>query len=176
MERLSRLFSAIAATAALCVTTTATATPQITSGDVERALPPGSVTVREVQGGGAQIYACHELANQYVWILVGPQAVLVNDDGSIFGVHTAGPKWVAQDGSSIVANSDKPLARISHPDALPALLLSVIASGGPGALSGILYVSRTNVLGGMPPDAGCDAEHAGATVARHYSAVYRFFK
>jgi Protein of unknown function (DUF3455) len=139
--------------------------------------PLGATLVREVQAGGAQVYACRAAAEgTYQWTLTGPKALLVNDDGSDFGIHGAGPSWTAADGSSIRADGAHPLAVVKVTGAVPALLLKVVASTGSGALSGVQFVRRADTEGGLPPLTGCDAAHTGATIAVHYSAVYTFFR
>jgi hypothetical protein len=139
--------------------------------------PPGASTVRQVEGGGAQVYACRSTPEgTFKWTLVGPKAVLTNEDGSDFGTHSAGPTWTALDGSSIVADGVHPLIKIDRPGSVPALLVSVTTSSGSGVLTGVRYVRRSDTAGGLPPATGCDAAHADATVARHYSAVYTFYR
>jgi hypothetical protein len=144
---------------------------------VEPTPPPGATVVREVQAGGAQVYACRAGADgAFAWSLVGPKALLINDDGSDFGTHAAGPVWTAVDGSSVGADGAHPLAKIDHPGSVPALLLTVTSSHGSGALTGVRFVRRAETQGGAAPAAGCDAEHANATTASRYSAVYTFYR
>ncbi len=139
--------------------------------------PPGVTVVRHVQAGGAQVYSCKQQPDgTYAWTLVGPKAVLVNDDGTDFGTHTTGPRWTAVDGSSIVAEGANPVARLARPNAVPALVLRVAAAGGSGVLSDVRFVVRDDTEGGVAPATGCDAAHAGATVASHYSATYTFYR
>jgi hypothetical protein len=141
------------------------------------APPVGSVAIVEVQGGGAQIYACRATPEHaFAWHLVGPKAVLVNDDGSDFGTHAAGPSWTAKDGSSIVADGAHPLARTDRPNSVPELLLKVTSATGSGVLNGARFVVRSDTSGGLPPASGCDAAHENATVAVHYSAIYTFYR
>lgn len=140
-------------------------------------VPSDAKLVRQVEGGGAQVYACRVgTGSTYVWTLVGPKAVLINEDGSDFGTHGAGPHWTAVDGSTVVADAAHPLSRVNRPGAVPELVLRVTSETGSGMLAGIRYVSRTDTLGGTPPESGCDAQHVGATIARHYSAVYSFYR
>lgn len=140
--------------------------------------PPADATfLRAVQGGGAQIYACAATpAGGFAWTLRGPKAVLIADDGSDFGTHSAGPTWVAVDGSMIGADGAHPLAKIDHPQSVPSLLLRVTSLRGDGMLSGVRYVRRSDTAGGLPPANGCDAQHVNAVAARHYSAVYSFYR
>ncbi len=140
------------------------------------AAPAGATVVDEVQAGGAQVYACRENAGSYVWTLVGPQAVLINDDGSPFGTHSAGPTWSSSDGSSITADGAHPLAKTDRSQSVPALVLRVTSSKGTGVLSSVRFVRRWDTEGGLPPNDGCDAAHANVTTASHYSAVYTFYR
>ncbi len=139
--------------------------------------PPGATMIQEVQAGGAQVYACRASATSgFAWTLLGPKAVLVNDDGSDFGTHSAGPKWSANDGSSITADGAHPVSRQARPNAVPGLVLTVTSTTGPGILSGARFVVRSDTAGGLPPSSGCDAAHENATVASHYSAIYTFYR
>ncbi|HTJ24622.1 MAG TPA: DUF3455 domain-containing protein [Candidatus Limnocylindria bacterium] len=138
--------------------------------------PAGATAVREVQGGGAQVYACRAASGSYKWTLVGPNAILVNDDGTRFGFHGNGPHWTADDGSTVRADGAHPLATVKHADAVADLLLKVVSESGSGALTGVRFVRRSDSQGGLPPANGCDAGHVGATAAEHYSAIYTFYR
>ena len=139
--------------------------------------PTGSAAIVKVQGGGAQVYACRATAAQtFAWKLVGPNAILVNDDGSNFGTHGAGPTWTARDGSSIVADGAHPVARLDNPNGVPELVLRVTSAGGTGILTAARFVVRSDTAGGLPPASGCDAAHENTIVARHYSAIYTFYR
>jgi Protein of unknown function (DUF3455) len=131
------------------------------------AAPAGSVAIVDVQGGGAQIYACRATpAKDFAWKLVGPKAILVNDDGSDFGTHGVGPAWTAKDGSSIVADGAHPITHLDVPNSVPELVLRVTSATGSGILTPARFVVRSDTAGGLPPVSGCDAAHENATVAR----------
>ena len=86
-------------------------------------LTPDATAVREVQAGGVQVHTCSATeAGALQWTLVGPKAILVDDDGSDSGTHSLGPTWSALDGSSIIADGAHPLAKVDRPGSLPALL------------------------------------------------------
>jgi hypothetical protein len=141
------------------------------------AAPAGTSVVREVQAGGAQVYACRASASGgYAWTLAGPKALLINDDGSDFGTHAYGPSWTAADGSTITADGAHPVATVARSQSVPALLLQVTSSRGDGVLSGVRFVRRAQTEGGLPPASGCDAAHVNATTATRYSAVYTFYR
>jgi hypothetical protein len=145
--------------------------------DLQPAPPSDATIVRDVQAGGAQVYACRKTSPAtFGWVLVGPKAVLINANGIDFGSHSAGPTWTALDGSTIVADGAHPLAKVDRANAVPALLLSVTASHGNGVLTGVRYVRRADTEGGLPPATGCDAEHVDSTAASHYSATYTFYR
>jgi hypothetical protein len=145
--------------------------------DTEPQPPAGEMVVRDVQGGGAQVYACRSMAPAtFGWVLVGPKAVLINDDGTDFGTHSAGPTWTALDGSTIAADGTHPLQKIDRANAVPMLLLAVTSSHGSGVLSRVRFVRRADTAGGLPPTSGCDEQHVNAKVARHYSAIYTFYR
>ena len=145
--------------------------------DAEPSPPPGATVVREVQAGGAQVYACRTSpGGAFAWVLTGPKAILVNDDGSDFGTHSAGPTWTATDGSSISADGAHPLAKVARPQSVPALVLAVTSSHGDGILRSVRFVRRSDTEGGVAPAAGCDEAHRDATVAVHYSAAYTFYR
>ena len=140
------------ATAAALALFLACAAPSATAMAVpapEVTPPPGVTTVREVQAGGVQIYACRMTATgAYQWTLTGPKALLFNEDGSDFGTHSAGPTWTAADGSSITADGAHPLVKINHAEGVPVLLLAVTSSSGAGLLSGVRFFRRSDTEGG----------------------------
>jgi hypothetical protein len=145
--------------------------------DPEIAPPAGAAVVREVQAGGAQVYACRQTpAGAYQWTLVGPNAILINADGTSFGTHSPGPTWTAADGSAITGDGAHPLAAVKRSEGVPALLLAVASSTGTGVLNGVRFVQRSDTAGGFAPTTGCDASHLNATAAKHYSAVYTFYR
>lgn len=145
--------------------------------DLQPAPPSDGTIVREVQAGGAQVYACRKTSpTTFGWVLVGPKAVLINANGTDFGTHSAGPTWTALDGSTIAADGAHPLTKIDRAGAVPALLLAVTSSHGNGVLTGVRYVRRADTEGGLPPAIGCDAEHLDSTLASHYSATYTFYR
>ena len=145
--------------------------------DPDIPAPPNTTVAREVQAGGAQVYGCRQAPDgTYGWTLIGPDAVLVDADGTTFGTHGAGPTWTAADGSSIKADGAHPVVVVKRSASVPALLLNVTSSTGTGALSGVRFVRRWDTEGGVAPATGCDASNANAHVAVHYSAIYTFYR
>jgi hypothetical protein len=144
------------------------------------ALPDAATSVARVEAGGVQIYRCSSSPPATpAWTLDHPAATLYAEDGTIFGMHGAGPSWTASDGSSIAADGAHPIARIvpSGTPAVPWLALTVVRHTGTGTLAAVRYVERYDTLGGLAPDpATCTPQSVGTFRAVHYSAVYEFFQ
>jgi hypothetical protein len=126
-----------------------------------------------LQGRGAQIYTCEEIAGRPQWTFAAPVARLFDGDREV-GTHGDGPVWYYQDGSSIhgqlLAKSPSP-----DPNAIPWLLLKGIAPTGSGLLSKVEFIRRSDTQGGNAPAAGCDAHHIGAFEPVSYTATYSFY-
>ncbi len=168
---------AVSFAATIILTAAAASGGSARAADSEIPAPADTVVVREVQAGGAQVYACRQApAGTYGWTLAGPNALLVNADGTSFGTHSAGPTWTANDGSAIVADGAHPVTVVKRTGAVPALLRRVASSSGTGVLTGVRFVRRWDTLGGVAPEGGCDASHADARFAVHYSAIYTFYR
>jgi len=56
------------------------------------------------------------------------------------------------------------------------LLLKATDTQGHGLLTAVNYIIRSETKGGIAPQSGCDAVHAGTTVRVPYSAVYTFYE
>lgn len=71
---------------------------------------------------------------------------MLNRHGDLVVTHFAGPTWQGIDGSAVV-----------------------------GAFSTITYTYRLNTAGGIAPQTGCDADHAGSETRQPYEANYAYF-
>ena len=136
--------------------------------------PTGAKVFARFHAMGAQVYDCAGAVGQYGWLLVRPDATLLDASGAVAGTHGAGPTWTSKDGSSVVG---KKLEQAAAPDAgaVPWLLLRATSTSGPGQFSGVTYIQRVDTKGGVAPATGCDATHVGAEVRVSYSADYYFF-
>jgi hypothetical protein len=143
---------------------------------VPESLRPGSdeVLLSRASAVGTQIYECRAGDGGAAWSLLGPEAELADDAGKPIGRHYSGPTWESTDGSKIVgevkARADAPGGR-----AIPWLLLQAKTTSGTGVFSRVTSVQRTDTMGGLAPESGCDAQHAGARQASPYRAVYSFY-
>jgi hypothetical protein len=139
------------------------------------ALADETAGVVRWHGQGTQIYGCEQTAAGYLWVLRQPDATLTDGKGRIRGHHGAGPSWTANDGSRVVGRA---IATIPAPraGAIPWLVLEVNARDGRGAFDAVAYVLRTETVGGVAPEAGCDQNHKGAVASIPYEATYSFLQ
>jgi hypothetical protein len=136
--------------------------------------PAGEKLLLQVHAKGDQIYVCKEDVTQYTWTLKAPDAKLFDKDGKPFGKHFAGPSWEANDGSRVTG---KATANVLSPDAdaIPWLLVNIVAHEGTGILSRATSIQRLNTKGGKAPATGCDSSHVGQELRVAYSADYLFY-
>jgi hypothetical protein len=124
-----------------------------------------SLLLRAV-GNGDQVYGCVNGS----WLLQGPDAKLVNQEGSVIGRHFAGPTWQLNDGSWV---KGKAIAKQIAPSttAVPWLLLESV--GGTGRLAAVRFIQRTETHGGNAPDGGCSKSEIRRIP---YTATYSFYE
>jgi len=130
-------------------------------------LPPGTHELLLVaKGDGVQVYTCTDGK----WTLKGPDAKLLDAQGTVIGSHFAGPTWKLTDGSEVkgkvVATHPSPEA-----DAAPWLLLEAVPNSGSGNFADVDYIRRTDTHGGAAPKEACTS---GET-RRPYTATYSFY-
>jgi hypothetical protein len=136
--------------------------------------PMGEKLLFKAHARGRQIYTCMSQEGGYAWKLKAPDAKLFDAEGRQMGTHSAGPTWTLTDGSSVKGTAVSS-RKSAYSDAVPWLLVSVVAHAGKGRLSGVDYVQRTDTHGGAAPASGCDAAHADAETGVEYTAVYGFY-
>jgi hypothetical protein len=129
-------------------------------------VPAHSRLLLRAIGSGDQVYGCVNGG----WVLKGPDARLLDQEGSVIGRHFAGPTWQLNDGSGV---KGKAIAKQVAPDktGVPWLLLESVE--GTGRLSTVRFIQRTDTHGGNAPDGSC---REGATVAVPYKAAYSFYE
>lgn len=138
---------------------------------------PSMHALLQVHAKGVQVYRCqpgNTSAPPYVWTLVGPDAVLYDDHGSVVGKHSAGPTWELSGDGSKVTGTVKSKAMVAA-DAVPWLLLTVATNAGVGALASAKLVQRVETTGGVAPASTCDQGSSGSTTRVDYSATYVFW-
>jgi len=151
--------------------------PQV---DRSIAVPERHGVVLHASAEGTQDYVCAAVAGDgalaYAWSLKGPDATLRDCHSVAIGHHfpsDAGtPEWQLYDGTYVVGHKSGAFA---VGGAAPWLLLSVDRHGGSGRLGDARYVQRLHTVGGLQPDAACDASRAGTLQKVPYQADYVFY-
>ena len=140
-------------------------------------VPDGHKIALETVGTGEITYECRDKANaagQTEWTFVGPKAVLSDRSGKQVGTYFGPPAtWQAKDGSKITG-TQLAVAPSSTGD-LPYQLVKANPAEGKGAMSGLSYVQRVAVKGGVAPMTECSAANKGKREVVQYQADYIFW-
>ena len=141
-------------------------------------VPAGHKVAMETVGVGEITYECRDKANapgQMEWVFVGPAAVLNDRAGKAVGSYYGPPAtWQASDGSRLTG------AQIAVAPAgagnLPYQLVKANPAMGTGAMTGMAYIQRVALKGGVAPSAECSAMSKGQRQTVRYQADYIFWK
>lgn len=116
-------------------------------------VPDGHKVALETTGVGEITYECRDKANapgQTEWTFVGPKAVLNDRSGKPVGTYFGPPAtWQAQDGSKITGT--QLAVAPSSAGNLPYQLVKANPAEGKGAMSGVSYIQRVALKGGVAP-------------------------
>jgi hypothetical protein len=144
-------------------------------------VPAGNKVAMETVGAGDITYQCNpkkDMAGQFEWVFVGPDAKLNDRSGKQVGKYYGPPAtWESMDGSKItgaqvaVAPSSAGNIPLQLVKANPAMANSV-----QGAMTGVTYIQRVATSGGVTPALACDAGSAGSKQVVRYQADYIFYK
>jgi len=138
------------------------------------APPPSQHPILTVTGKGVQIYACQQTVTGPQWVFRAPEATLTDASGNSVGTHGAGPTWTSKDGS-VVRGELLQKSASPEPTAIPWLLLKAVGPSGPGIMTKVEFIRRSDTVGGIAPAMGCDAQHLNATARVPYTATYTFY-
>ena len=141
-------------------------------------VPPGNTVAMETVGVGEITYECRDKANmpgQTEWTFVGPKAVLNDRAGKTVGKYYGPPAtWEANDGSKLTGT--QVAVAPSSPSSLPYQLVKANPAMGSGAMSGVTYIQRVALTGGIAPATACTPATKGAQATVRYQADYIFWK
>ena len=140
-------------------------------------LPAGEAPAFELRAKGTQNYECRESRDtpgRWEWVLVAPEAELLDPAGHPVGKHYAGPTWESTADGSKVAGKVAARADAPDPEAIPWLLLQATEASGSGMFAGVKSVRRLDTHGGKAPTSGCDQGAAGKSEKVPYTASYEF--
>ncbi|MGU9816192.1 DUF3455 domain-containing protein [Pseudomonas sp. LF135] len=140
-------------------------------------VPDGHKVALETTGVGEITYECRDKANaagQTEWTFVGPKAVLNDRSGKPVGAYFGPPAtWQAQDGSKVTGT--QLAVAPSGAGNLPYQLVKANAAEGKGAMSGVSYIQRVALKGGVAPSTECSAANKGTQAVVKYQADYIFW-
>jgi len=174
MRRLALMQTAFIATLLLASGIVVAQSPMVP----DALMPPkGNVLLVELRAEGFQVYTCKPKSDDpkaFEWVLTAPDAVLYDERGDRAGIHGAGPHWMANDGSKIIAAKS---ASTPAPGGktIPWLLLKVKSHEGKGIFSNVTYLQRVDTWAGVAPGASATKENVGKELRVKYQATYRFF-
>lgn len=141
-------------------------------------VPAGHKVAMETVGSGDITYECRDKANmpgQTEWVFAGPDAVLKDRAGKQVGKYYGPPAtWEAMDGSKITG---KQLA-VAPAGAgnIPYQLVQANPAMGSGAMTGVTYIQRVAIQGGVAPAMACTSSNKGQKTVVQYRADYLFWK
>jgi hypothetical protein len=142
-------------------------------------VPAGNRVAMETVGKGEILYECRDKAGmpgQVEWTFVGPEARLLDRSGKQVGRYYGPPAtWEASDGSKLTAT--QLAVAPSGPTSLPYQLVKANPAMGNGAMTGVSYIQRVALQGGVAPTGTpCTAAGKGQRVTVPYQADYIFWK
>ncbi|MFJ7285012.1 DUF3455 domain-containing protein [Pseudomonas sp. NPDC099000] len=140
-------------------------------------VPDGHKVALETTGVGEITYECRDKVNaagQTEWIFVGPKAVLNDRSGKQVGTYFGPPAtWQAKDGSKITGT--QLAVAPSSPGNLPYQLVKANPAEGKGAMTGVSYIQRVALKGGVAPSTECSTANKGKQEVVKYQADYIFW-
>ncbi|MBC7802989.1 MAG: DUF3455 domain-containing protein [Candidatus Parcubacteria bacterium] len=141
-------------------------------------VPAGNRVAMQTTGVGDITYECRDKANaagQFEWVFVGPNAVLNDRNGKQVGKYYGPPAtWESMDGSKLTAT--QVAVAPSGAGSLPYQLVKANPASGNGAMTGVTYIQRVKLTGGVAPAAVCAAAGKGSRQIVKYEADYIFWK
>ena len=139
--------------------------------------PPDEEAAFVLRGEGTHAFECRPLAsdpNRFAWAFATPNVTLY-DAGRPVARHAAENTWEATGDRSSVSGTAR-----SRQDAgasnLPWLLFRTQSTPDAGLFAGVTSIQRVNTLGGVAPEAGCDASNVGKEARVVVAADYYFYR
>jgi DNA-binding transcriptional regulator YdaS (Cro superfamily) len=136
-------------------------------------VPAGQKVAMETVGAGDITY--QDMAGQFEWVFVGPDAKLNDRNGKQVGKYYGPPAtWESMDGSKLTGA--QVAVAPSSAGNIPLQLVKANPAMGAGAMTGVTYIQRVATSGGVAPAMVCDAGSAGSKQIVRYQADYIFYK
>ena len=141
-------------------------------------VPAGHKVAWETVGKGLITYECRakkDMASEFEWVFVGPDAKLMDRKGMQVGRYFGPPAtWENKDGSKVTATQ----VAVAPAGAgnIPLQLVKANPAMGMGAMQGVTYIQRVATQGGVAPAAACAAGNVGQKQVVKYQADYIFWR
>ena len=141
-------------------------------------VPSGNKVAMETVGVGEITYQCNvkkDMAYQFEWMFVGPDAKLNDRSGKQLGKYYGPPAtWENMDGSKLTGTQ----VAVAPGSAgnIPNQLVKANPASGSGAMTGVTHIQRVNTMGGVAPSSACAASNVSAKQVVKYQADYIFYK
>ena len=169
-----------AATLSACASQSGMAPPAFSQAALPEAVkvPAGHSVKLETVGVGEITYECRakkDVAGQFEWVFVGPDAALNDRSGKRIGKYYGPPAtWEAMDGSKVTGAQ----LAVSPASAgsIPMQLVKANPALGAGAMQGVTYIQRVATQGGVAPSIACVASSMGQKQIVKYQADYIFWR
>lgn len=184
VSRLAPLTGAVAAALLLSacgsMMSSSASTPMFSQDRLPDAIkvPAGNRVAMETVGVGEITYECRDKANmpgQTEWVFVGPKAALNDRSGKQVGTYYGPPAtWESSDGSKLTAT--QLAVAPSGTGHLPYQLVKANPAMGMGAMTGVTYIQRVALKGGVAPASACAPANKGERQIVKYQADYIFWK
>ncbi len=141
-------------------------------------VPAGNKVAMETVGVGEITYQCNakkDMADQFEWVFVGPDAKLNDRNGKQVGKYYGPPAtWESMDGSKLTGA--QVAVAPSAAGNIPYQLVKANPVMGSGAMTGVTYIQRVKTMGGVAPAMACAASNMGSKQIVKYQADYIFYK
>ena len=141
-------------------------------------VPAGHMVAMETVGAGDITYECRAKANmagQFEWVFVGPDAKLMDRKGAQIGRYFGPPAtWENKDGSKVTGA--QLAVSPATPGSIPLQLVKANPAMGAGAMQGVTYIQRVATQGGVAPASVCAATSVGQKQVVKYQADYIFWR
>lgn len=145
--------------------------------DPQIQVPEGNVVALETTATGLLTYECKATAaNATGWVLVTPQADLLDRTGKLVVKYSGPPAtWSHVDGSRVVGTQIALAPRIGETN-IANQLSKGTPDAAPGILQNVTYIQRIKTKGGQDLSKACNQVDIGDKLTRPYQADYIFWK
>ena len=141
-------------------------------------VPAGHRVAMQTVGVGDITYECRakkDMAGQFEWTFVGPDAALNDRSGMKIGKYYGPPAtWENMDGSKVTAT--QVAVAPAGTGNIPYQLVKANPAMGNGAMTGVTYIQRVATVGGVAPASSCGTANLGGKQTVRYQADYIFWK